>query len=69
MLFILRNASVRSPLLRRLLRHFYVATNAHLTIDIDSSLPDGDIAQLINLKLNEALMMCIILLMMVKKIH
>uniref|UniRef100_A0A1X7U2N0 Uncharacterized protein n=1 Tax=Amphimedon queenslandica TaxID=400682 RepID=A0A1X7U2N0_AMPQE len=55
MLRTLRNASVHYPLLRRLLRHFNVARNAHLTIDIiDSSLADGDIAQLIDLKINEA---------------
>uniref|UniRef100_A0A1X7TGH2 Uncharacterized protein n=1 Tax=Amphimedon queenslandica TaxID=400682 RepID=A0A1X7TGH2_AMPQE len=55
MLRILRNASVHYPLLRCLLKHFYVARNAHLTIDIiDSSLADGDIAQLIDLKINEA---------------
>uniref|UniRef100_A0A1X7VCQ4 Uncharacterized protein n=1 Tax=Amphimedon queenslandica TaxID=400682 RepID=A0A1X7VCQ4_AMPQE len=55
MLRILRNASVHYPLLRRLLKHFYVARNAHLTIDIiDSSLADGDVAQLIDLKINEA---------------
>uniref|UniRef100_A0A1X7VAI5 Uncharacterized protein n=1 Tax=Amphimedon queenslandica TaxID=400682 RepID=A0A1X7VAI5_AMPQE len=55
MLCTLRNASVHFPLLRRLLKHFYVARNAHLTIDIiDSSLADGDIAQLIDLKINEA---------------
>uniref|UniRef100_A0A1X7UC78 Uncharacterized protein n=1 Tax=Amphimedon queenslandica TaxID=400682 RepID=A0A1X7UC78_AMPQE len=55
MLHILCTASVHYPLLRRLLRHFYVARNAHLTIDIiDSSLSDGNIAQLINLKINEA---------------
>ena len=52
MLRILRNASVHYPLLRRLLKHFYVARNAHLTIDIiDSSL---DIAQLVKLKISEA---------------
>uniref|UniRef100_A0A1X7UQW9 Uncharacterized protein n=1 Tax=Amphimedon queenslandica TaxID=400682 RepID=A0A1X7UQW9_AMPQE len=55
MLCILRNASVHYTLLRRLLQHFYVASNAHLTIDnIDSSLADGDIAQWIDLKINEA---------------
>ena len=55
MLRILRNASVHYPLLRRLLKHFYVARNAHLTIDIiDSSLADGDIAQLVKLKISEA---------------
>uniref|UniRef100_A0A1X7VSV4 Uncharacterized protein n=1 Tax=Amphimedon queenslandica TaxID=400682 RepID=A0A1X7VSV4_AMPQE len=55
MLCILRNASVHYPLLRCLLKHFYVARTAHLTIDIiDSSLADGDIAQLINLKINES---------------
>uniref|UniRef100_A0A1X7V2S2 Uncharacterized protein n=1 Tax=Amphimedon queenslandica TaxID=400682 RepID=A0A1X7V2S2_AMPQE len=55
MLRILCNASVHYPLLRRLLRHFYVPRNAHLTIDIiDFSLADGDIEQLINLKINEA---------------
>uniref|UniRef100_A0A1X7T2V7 Uncharacterized protein n=1 Tax=Amphimedon queenslandica TaxID=400682 RepID=A0A1X7T2V7_AMPQE len=52
--------------LRRLSKHFYVARNAHLTIDIiDSSLAEGDIAQLSNLKISEAdelnLMMCITL--------
>ena len=41
MLRILRNASVHYPLLRCLLKHFYVARNA-LDI-IDSSLADGDI--------------------------
>uniref|UniRef100_A0A1X7U5Q1 Uncharacterized protein n=1 Tax=Amphimedon queenslandica TaxID=400682 RepID=A0A1X7U5Q1_AMPQE len=52
MLRILRNESVHYPLLRRLLKHLYVA---HLTIDIiDSSLADGDIAQLIDFKINEA---------------
>ena len=52
---ILRNASVHHPLLRLLLKHFYVARNAHLTIDIiDSSLADGDIAQLVKLKISEA---------------
>uniref|UniRef100_A0A1X7VVP4 Uncharacterized protein n=1 Tax=Amphimedon queenslandica TaxID=400682 RepID=A0A1X7VVP4_AMPQE len=52
---ILRNASVHYPLLRRLLKHFYIARNAHLTIDIiDSSLAVGDIEQLIYLKINEA---------------
>uniref|UniRef100_A0A1X7T732 Uncharacterized protein n=1 Tax=Amphimedon queenslandica TaxID=400682 RepID=A0A1X7T732_AMPQE len=55
MLRILCNASVHYPLLRRLLKHFYVARNAHLIIDIiDSSLADGDIALLIDLKINEA---------------
>uniref|UniRef100_A0A1X7VJP5 Uncharacterized protein n=1 Tax=Amphimedon queenslandica TaxID=400682 RepID=A0A1X7VJP5_AMPQE len=55
MLRMLRNASVPEPFLRRLLKHFYVATNAHLAIDIiDSFLTDGDIAQLINLKIDEA---------------
>uniref|UniRef100_A0A1X7TJ06 Uncharacterized protein n=1 Tax=Amphimedon queenslandica TaxID=400682 RepID=A0A1X7TJ06_AMPQE len=55
MLRILHNASVHYPLLRRLFKHFYVARNAHLTIDIiDSSLADGDVAQLIDLKINEA---------------
>ena len=55
MLRILRNASVHYLLLRRLLKHFYVARNAHLTIDIiDSSLADGDIAQLVKLKISEA---------------
>uniref|UniRef100_A0A1X7UTK3 Uncharacterized protein n=1 Tax=Amphimedon queenslandica TaxID=400682 RepID=A0A1X7UTK3_AMPQE len=54
MLRILRNASVHYPLLRRLLKHFYVARNAHLTIDIiDSSLAEGDIAQLLKLKISE----------------
>uniref|UniRef100_A0A1X7SDG3 Uncharacterized protein n=1 Tax=Amphimedon queenslandica TaxID=400682 RepID=A0A1X7SDG3_AMPQE len=54
MLRILRNASVHDPLLRRLLKHFYVARNANLTIDIiDSSLANGDIAQFIDLKINE----------------
>uniref|UniRef100_A0A1X7UF12 DUF6570 domain-containing protein n=1 Tax=Amphimedon queenslandica TaxID=400682 RepID=A0A1X7UF12_AMPQE len=49
------NASVYYPLLRRRLKHFYVARNAHLTVDIiDFSLADGDIAQLIDLKINEA---------------
>ena len=52
MLRILRNASVHYPLLRRLLKH---SRNAHLTIDIiDSSLADGDIAQLVKLKISEA---------------
>uniref|UniRef100_A0A1X7V374 Uncharacterized protein n=1 Tax=Amphimedon queenslandica TaxID=400682 RepID=A0A1X7V374_AMPQE len=55
MLYILCNASVHYPLLRRLFKHFDVARNAHLTINIiDSSLADGDIAQLIDLKINEA---------------
>uniref|UniRef100_A0A1X7TPJ3 Uncharacterized protein n=1 Tax=Amphimedon queenslandica TaxID=400682 RepID=A0A1X7TPJ3_AMPQE len=55
MLRILRNASVHYFMLRRLLRHFYVARIAHLTIDIiDSSLADGYMAQLIDLKMNEA---------------
>uniref|UniRef100_A0A1X7TMK9 Uncharacterized protein n=1 Tax=Amphimedon queenslandica TaxID=400682 RepID=A0A1X7TMK9_AMPQE len=55
MLRILHNASVHYPSLRRLLKHFYDAKNAHLTIDIiDSSLADGDIAQLIDFKINEA---------------
>uniref|UniRef100_A0A1X7T9J0 Uncharacterized protein n=1 Tax=Amphimedon queenslandica TaxID=400682 RepID=A0A1X7T9J0_AMPQE len=55
MLRILRNASVHYPLLTCLLKHFYVARNAHLTINIiDSSLPDGDVAQLIDLKINDA---------------
>uniref|UniRef100_A0A1X7UC85 Uncharacterized protein n=1 Tax=Amphimedon queenslandica TaxID=400682 RepID=A0A1X7UC85_AMPQE len=55
MLRILRNASVHYPLLRRLLKHFYVARNANLTIDIiDFSFADGDIAQLIDVKINEA---------------
>uniref|UniRef100_A0A1X7U3E6 Uncharacterized protein n=1 Tax=Amphimedon queenslandica TaxID=400682 RepID=A0A1X7U3E6_AMPQE len=55
MLRILRNASVHYPLVRRLSKHFYVARKAHLTINIiDSSLADGDTAQLINLKINEA---------------
>uniref|UniRef100_A0A1X7SYX9 Uncharacterized protein n=1 Tax=Amphimedon queenslandica TaxID=400682 RepID=A0A1X7SYX9_AMPQE len=55
MLHILHNASVHYPLLRCLLKHFYVARNAHLTIDIiDSSLADSDIAQLIKLKISEA---------------
>uniref|UniRef100_A0A1X7UDB6 OTU domain-containing protein n=1 Tax=Amphimedon queenslandica TaxID=400682 RepID=A0A1X7UDB6_AMPQE len=54
MLRILRNESVHYPLLRRLLKHFYVARNAHLTIDIiDSSLAEGDKAQLTNLKISE----------------
>uniref|UniRef100_A0A1X7TBK0 Uncharacterized protein n=1 Tax=Amphimedon queenslandica TaxID=400682 RepID=A0A1X7TBK0_AMPQE len=54
MLRILRNASVHYPLLRRLLKHFYVARNAHLTIDITkSSLVEGNIAQLTNLKVSE----------------
>uniref|UniRef100_A0A1X7V6N1 Uncharacterized protein n=1 Tax=Amphimedon queenslandica TaxID=400682 RepID=A0A1X7V6N1_AMPQE len=49
MMHILHNASVYYPLLRCLFKHFFVARNAHLTIDIvDSSLPDGDIAQLMN---------------------
>uniref|UniRef100_A0A1X7UCP9 Uncharacterized protein n=1 Tax=Amphimedon queenslandica TaxID=400682 RepID=A0A1X7UCP9_AMPQE len=53
MLRILHNASVHYPLLRRLLKHFNVARNANLTIDIiDSSLADGNIAQLIDLKTN-----------------
>ena len=52
---ILGNASVHYPLLRCLLKHFYVARNAHLTIDIiDSSFADGDIAQLVKLKISEA---------------
>ena len=52
MLRILRTAFVHYPLLRR---HFYVARNAHLTIDIiDSSLADGDIAQLVKLIISEA---------------
>uniref|UniRef100_A0A1X7VL16 Uncharacterized protein n=1 Tax=Amphimedon queenslandica TaxID=400682 RepID=A0A1X7VL16_AMPQE len=55
MLCILRNASVHYPLLRRLLKHFYFARNTHLTIDIiDTSLADGNVAQLINLKINKA---------------
>uniref|UniRef100_A0A1X7VL82 Uncharacterized protein n=1 Tax=Amphimedon queenslandica TaxID=400682 RepID=A0A1X7VL82_AMPQE len=55
MLPILHNASVHYPLLRHLLKHFDVARNAHLTIDIiDSSLADGNVAQLIDLKSNEA---------------
>uniref|UniRef100_A0A1X7VDF4 Uncharacterized protein n=1 Tax=Amphimedon queenslandica TaxID=400682 RepID=A0A1X7VDF4_AMPQE len=55
MLRILRNASVHHPLLRCLLKHFYVARNAHLTIDIiDSSFAEGNIAQLTNLKISEA---------------
>ena len=55
MLRILRTASVHYPLLRCLLKHCYVAKNAHLTIDIiDSSLADGDIAQLVKLKISEA---------------
>uniref|UniRef100_A0A1X7VR38 Uncharacterized protein n=1 Tax=Amphimedon queenslandica TaxID=400682 RepID=A0A1X7VR38_AMPQE len=55
MLRIIRNASVHYPLLRCLLKHVYVAGNAHLTIDIiDSSLADGDLARLIDLKINEA---------------
>ena len=46
MLCILRSASVHYPLLRRLVKHLYVARNAHLTIDIiDSSLADGDTTQ------------------------
>uniref|UniRef100_A0A1X7UKH1 Uncharacterized protein n=1 Tax=Amphimedon queenslandica TaxID=400682 RepID=A0A1X7UKH1_AMPQE len=66
MLRILRNASVHYPLLRRLLKHFYVARYAHLTMAItDSSLADGDVAQLINLKLMKPmrlnLIMCITL--------
>ena len=37
------------------LENFYVARNAHLTIDIiDSSLADGDIAQLVKLKISQA---------------
>uniref|UniRef100_A0A1X7TYQ0 Uncharacterized protein n=1 Tax=Amphimedon queenslandica TaxID=400682 RepID=A0A1X7TYQ0_AMPQE len=37
------------------LKYFYVARNAHLTIDIiDSSLADGNVSQLIDLKINEA---------------
>ena len=67
MLRILRIASVHE----RLLKHFYVARNAHLTIVIiDSSLADGDIAQLVKLKISEAdetEFECIMLLMMVKK--
>ena len=55
MLLILRSASVHYPLLRRLLKHLYVARNAHLTKDIiDSSLAHGDIAQLVKLKISEA---------------
>uniref|UniRef100_A0A1X7V337 Uncharacterized protein n=1 Tax=Amphimedon queenslandica TaxID=400682 RepID=A0A1X7V337_AMPQE len=55
MLCIIRYASVHYPLLRLCLKCFYVARNAHLTIDIiDSSLADGYIAQLIDLKINEA---------------
>ena len=47
-----RNVSVHYPLLRRLLKHLYVA---HVTIDIiDSSLADGHIAQLVKLKISEA---------------
>ena len=42
-------------MLRCLLKHFYVARNAHLTIEIiDYSLDDGDITQLIKFKINEA---------------
>uniref|UniRef100_A0A1X7SJ09 Uncharacterized protein n=1 Tax=Amphimedon queenslandica TaxID=400682 RepID=A0A1X7SJ09_AMPQE len=72
MLRILRNASVHYPLLRCLLKHFYVARNAQLTIDItDSSLAEGDRAQLTNLEsvklMRLNLIMCIMLLMMVKK--
>ena len=53
MLCILRNAYVHYPLLRRLLKHFYVARNANLTIDIiDSSLADGDTSQLVKLKIS-----------------
>uniref|UniRef100_A0A1X7VFR3 Uncharacterized protein n=1 Tax=Amphimedon queenslandica TaxID=400682 RepID=A0A1X7VFR3_AMPQE len=53
MLRVLHNASVHYPLLRHLLKHNYVARNAHLTIDmIHSSLTDGNIAQLNNLKIN-----------------
>uniref|UniRef100_A0A1X7TFV7 Uncharacterized protein n=1 Tax=Amphimedon queenslandica TaxID=400682 RepID=A0A1X7TFV7_AMPQE len=55
MLHILCNASVHYPSLRCLLKHFYVAGNAHLTIDIiESSLADGDIAQLLKLRIIEA---------------
>ena len=55
MLRILCSASVHYPLFRCLLKHIYVARNAHLTIDIiDSSLADGDIAQLVKLKISEA---------------
>uniref|UniRef100_A0A1X7V6H5 Uncharacterized protein n=1 Tax=Amphimedon queenslandica TaxID=400682 RepID=A0A1X7V6H5_AMPQE len=55
MIRILRNASVHYPMLRCLLGHLYAARSAHLTIDIiNSSDADGDIAQLINLKVNEA---------------
>uniref|UniRef100_A0A1X7SNG5 Uncharacterized protein n=1 Tax=Amphimedon queenslandica TaxID=400682 RepID=A0A1X7SNG5_AMPQE len=55
MLCILCNASVHYTLLRCLLKHFYVARNADLTVNnIDSSLADGDIAQLIDLKINES---------------
>ena len=52
---ILHHASVQYPLLRHLLKYFYVARNALSTIDIiDSSLADGDIAQLVKLKISEA---------------
>uniref|UniRef100_A0A1X7UJI4 Uncharacterized protein n=1 Tax=Amphimedon queenslandica TaxID=400682 RepID=A0A1X7UJI4_AMPQE len=51
MLRILRNACVHYPLLRRLLKYFHFARNAHLTIDINSSLAHGNI-QFMNLKIN-----------------
>ena len=55
MLHILCSAFLQYPLLRRLLKHFYVARNAHLTIDIiQSSLADSDIAQILKLKISEA---------------
>ena len=55
MLCILRIASVHYPLLRRLLKHFCVARNAHSTLDIiDSSFADGDLAQLVKLKISES---------------
>ena len=51
MLRILRSASVHYPLLRRILKHWYVA---HVTIDVnDSSLADDDIAQFEKLKISE----------------
>ena len=49
----LRTASVHYPLMRCLLKHFYVARNAHVTIHIiASSLANGTIG--IKLKISEA---------------
>uniref|UniRef100_A0A1X7VHF0 Uncharacterized protein n=1 Tax=Amphimedon queenslandica TaxID=400682 RepID=A0A1X7VHF0_AMPQE len=49
MLCTVYNASVHYPFLRRLLKLFYVARNAHLTIDIIDSFLEDDPFRLSNL--------------------